>query len=82
MVVSYAQEYVIGFFTSPDLKKWTHAPKFSHHGLLDLQYECPNLVKMHVANSTESMYVLAISINPGAPQGGSITQYLYVQCPS
>jgi beta-fructofuranosidase len=78
MVVSYARDYVIGFFKSPDLKNWTHASNFSHHGLLGLQYECPNLVKMPVANSTESMYVLAISINPGAPQGGSITQYLYV----
>jgi len=75
MVVSYAQEFVIGFFTSPNLKKWTHASNFSHHGLLGLQYECPNLVEMPVEGSDSTMYVLAISINPGAPQGGSITQY-------
>jgi beta-fructofuranosidase len=75
MVLAYAQEFVIGIYTSPDLKSWTHASNFSHHGLLGLQYECPNLVKMPVENSTESMYVLAISINPGAPLGGSITQY-------
>lgn len=30
---------------------------------------------MPVENSTESMWVLGVSINPGAPQGGSITQY-------
>ena len=75
MVVSYAQEFVIGIFTSPDLKNWTHGSNFSHHGLLGLQYECPNLVQMPVAGSNKSMYVLAISINPGAPLGGSITQY-------
>jgi beta-fructofuranosidase len=75
MVVSYAQEFVIGIFTSPDLKNWTHASNFSHHGLLGLQYECPNLVQMPVEGSNEAMWVLAISINPGAPQGGSITQY-------
>jgi len=75
MVVSYAQDFVIGIFTSPDLKTWTHASNFSHHGLLGLQYECPNLVSIPVAGSDESMYVLAISINPGAPLGGSITQY-------
>jgi len=74
MVVSYAQEFVIGIFTSPDLKNWTHASNFSHHGLLGLQYECPNLVQMPVEGS-DAMWVLAISINPGAPLGGSITQY-------
>ncbi|PPQ98570.1 hypothetical protein CVT26_013753 [Gymnopilus dilepis] len=76
MTVSYATDFVIGFFTSPDLKSWTHASNFSHHGLLGLQYECPNLVEVPVADSSDSMYLLLISINPGAPQGGSITQYL------
>jgi beta-fructofuranosidase len=75
MVVSYAQDFVIGIFTSTDLKNWTHASNFSHHGLRGLQYECPNLVQMPVAGSDVSMYVLVISINPGAPLGGSITQY-------
>lgn len=75
MVLAYAQEFVVGIFTSPDLKNWTHASNFSHHGLLGLQYECPNLVKMPVEGSNESMWVLAVSINPGAPVGGSITQY-------
>ncbi|KAH8658817.1 putative invertase 4 [Tricladium varicosporioides] len=75
MVVAYAQEFVIGFFTSPDLKNWTHASNFSHHGLLGLQYECPNLVEVPVAGQEEPMWVLAISINPGAPLGGSIQEY-------
>ncbi len=89
MVVSYAQEFVIGIYTSPNLKEWTHASNFSHHGLLGLQYECPNLVSMPVIKnasiaspldssnyaSIDEMYVLTISINPGAPLGGSITQY-------
>ncbi|TGO84132.1 hypothetical protein BPOR_0545g00040 [Botrytis porri] len=77
MVVAYAQAFEIGIFTSPDLKDWTATSNFSHHGLLGLQYECPNLVRMPVANGTgdENMYLLAISINPGAPLGGSTTQY-------
>lgn len=89
MVVSYAQEFVIGIYTSPNLKEWTHASNFSHHGLLGLQYECPNLVSMPMIKnasiaspldpsnfaSIDQMYVLSISINPGAPLGGSITQY-------
>ena len=76
MVIAYAQEFAIGFFTSPNLIDWTPASNFSYHGLLGEQYECPNLVEVPV-NGTEgeTMYVLAISINPGAPLGGSITEY-------
>ncbi|KAI4112863.1 MAG: hypothetical protein LQ345_006052 [Seirophora villosa] len=75
------------FYTSPNLTNWTHASNFSRWGLLGLQYECPNLVQVpmlsniSVENPLDSsnfastdMYVLTISINPGAPLGGSITQ--------
>ncbi len=75
MSIAYAQEFVIGIYTSPDLKNWTHASNFSNYGLLGLQYECPNLVPMPMNGSNESMYLLLLSINPGAPLGGSITQY-------
>ena len=89
VVISYAQEFTIGFFTSPNLVNWTHASNFSYAGVLGLQYECPNLVSVPMlANgslpdpldpsnfaSTGEMYILQISINPGAPQGGSISQY-------
>ena len=72
MIVSYAQDFVIGIYTSANLTSWTHASNFSHHGLLGLQYECPNMVEIPMENATDTMYLLAISINPGAPQGGSI----------
>ena len=88
-VISYAQDFTIGFWTSPNLVNWTHASNFTHAGILGLQYECPNLVSMPMlANSSLAdpldpsnfasvgeMYILQISINPGAPQGGSISQY-------
>lgn len=80
MVVAYAQEFVIGIYTSPDLKTWTHASNFSHHGLLGAQYECPNLVKLPVRDSiggsvVDEAYLLVLSVQPGAPLGGSTTQY-------
>lgn len=75
MVVSYAADFVIGIYTSPNLIDWTHASNFSHHGLLGIQYECPNLVEMPVKDSNETMWLMYISINPGAPLGGSIGQY-------
>ena len=75
MAVAYAQEFVIGIFTSQDLKAWTHASNFSHHGLLGLQYECPNLVEVPVEDSDDTMFLLQISINPGSIQGGSSSEY-------
>ncbi|TFK87030.1 glycoside hydrolase family 32 protein [Polyporus arcularius HHB13444] len=82
MVVSHAQDFVIAFYTSPDLKAWTLVSNFSHQGLLGSQWECPNLVPMPVRDVAsgeliehQDMYVLAISVNPGAPLGGSATQY-------
>lgn len=79
MVVAYPQEFVLGIYTSPNLIDWTHASNFSHHGLLGLQWECPNLVRMPYygqdGQKQAGMWLLAISINPGAPVGGSITEY-------
>lgn len=75
MAVSYAQEFTIGIFTSPDLKSWMHASNFSHYGLLGLQYECPNLVEVPIDDTNDTIYLLQISINPGSPQGGSSSQY-------
>lgn len=79
-VIAYAQEFVVGIFTSPDLKTWEHASNFSYHGLLGAQYECPNMVKIPVRDSiggevVDEAYVMTISLQPGAPLGGSVTQY-------
>ncbi|KAI4233756.1 MAG: hypothetical protein L6R40_006988 [Gallowayella cf. fulva] len=88
MVIAYAQEFTIGFYTSPNLTTWSHASNFSHYGLLGLQYECPNLVQIPMLSNisienpldqsniaSTDMFMLQISINPGAPLGGSIAQY-------
>ncbi|KAI9825429.1 MAG: hypothetical protein M1832_001159 [Thelocarpon impressellum] len=74
MVIAYAQEFVIGIFTSPDLKQWTFGSNFTS-GLFGQQYECPNLVQMRMTGTADLMWVMTISINPGAPLGGSITEY-------
>ena len=65
----------IKFWTSPDLKNWTHRFDFgkeigAHGGV----WECPDLFPMKTADGTEK-WVLLVSINPGAPNGGSGTQY-------
>ncbi|KAF2845026.1 glycoside hydrolase family 32 protein [Plenodomus tracheiphilus IPT5] len=79
MVVAYPIDFKVGIFSSPDLKSWKAESNFTHYGITGLQYECPNMVEIRVENPAEgapdSMYVMLISINPGAPLGGSITEY-------
>jgi beta-fructofuranosidase len=77
MVISYSHEFVVGFFTSPNLKEWTHASNFTRYGLLGLQYEVPILTPIQARSDTgtENLWLLLLSINPGAAQGGSIIQY-------
>nr|ACC61059.1 inulinase [Papiliotrema aurea] len=71
--------YVIGLYTSPDLKSWTHASAFTPVDYVIGVYECPDLISWtHASNITHVGFlgwVLTISINPGSPLGGSITQY-------
>ncbi|QUC15949.1 uncharacterized protein UV8b_00190 [Ustilaginoidea virens] len=79
MVVAYSEELTIGIYTSPDLITWSHASNFTLPGLLGFQWECPNLVRMTYRDERghrqHDMWTLLISINPGAPLGGSITEY-------
>ncbi len=63
-------------YASKNLKEWTHLSDFgkdqgAHGGV----WECPDLFPLQVEGSTEQKWVLLISINPGAPNGGSGTQY-------
>lgn len=64
------------FWGSPDLKDWKHLSSWgknigAHGGV----WECPDIFPMKVKGTDEVKYVLLQSINPGAPNGGSGTQY-------
>lgn len=66
----------VKFYGSPDLKNWTHLSDFgkewgSHGGV----WECPDLFPLKVQDTNLSKWVLLLSINPGAYNGGSGTQY-------
>ncbi|KAF9887708.1 hypothetical protein FE257_009661 [Aspergillus nanangensis] len=78
LVVAYAADRVIGFYTSPNLRDWSHVSNFTQEGLPGTEFECPNLVKFSVDEGSiqEEKYVLFISVNPGAPLGGSGTFYV------
>lgn len=64
------------FYSSENLIEWKLTGTFgkdkgAHGGV----WECPDLFKLKVEGSDEEKWVLLISINPGAPNGGSGTQY-------
>ncbi len=64
------------FYASSNLKKWELLSEFgkevgAHGGV----WECPDLFPLKVNGTDEEKWVLLISINPGAPNGGSGTQY-------
>jgi len=74
MVAAAASERRVLFYASPDLRHWAEVGAFGPAGLLGGDYECPNLVEVPVEGGGER-WVLFVSINPGAPQGGSAVQY-------
>lgn len=66
----------VNFWGSKNLKNWQHLSDFgkdrgAHGGV----WECPDLFPIQVEGTGEQKWVLLVSINPGAPNGGSGTQY-------
>jgi fructan beta-fructosidase len=64
------------FYTSKNLISWTLESEFDkNNGAHGGVWECPDIFKLKVDDSNKEKWVLLISINPGAPNGGSGTQY-------
>lgn len=75
-VMTLAVKDHISFYSSRDLKHWKHESDFgegwgAHGGV----WECPDLIEMAVDGEGTRKHVLIVSLNPGAPNGGSGTQY-------
>lgn len=65
----------VRFYGSPDLKQWHYLSEFgeddgAHGGV----WECPDLFPL-TSDAGDTRWILLVSINPGAPNGGSGTQY-------
>ena len=74
MVLAVADH--VEFWGSSNFKRWQRLGEFgkewgAHGGV----WECPDLFPVNVEGAAEVRWVLLTSINPGAPNGGSGTQY-------
>ena len=77
-VMALACGQVIRFYGSKDLKEWYFLSDFgTGYGSHDGVWECPDLMKFNYGG--QEKWVLFVSINPGGPNGGSITQYFIGQ---
>ena len=66
----------IQLWSSPNLINWTFVNEFGknegdHGGV----WECPDLFPLKTEDGNQEKWVMLVSINPGAPNGGSGTQY-------
>ncbi|MBC7904890.1 MAG: glycoside hydrolase family 32 protein [Gemmatimonadaceae bacterium] len=73
-IMTLATKDRITFYESPNLKDWTRLSDFGQnlggHGGV---WECPDLFTLDY--NGKKIWVLLVSINPGGPNGGSVTQY-------
>ncbi|HET9698863.1 MAG TPA: glycoside hydrolase family 32 protein [Terriglobales bacterium] len=75
LVTVFADERLARFYESRDLKTWKFMSEFGPAGTTEGQWECPDLVELPIEGTTQKKWVLIISRNPGAPQGGTGVQY-------
>ena len=73
MTVALPDLHQIAFYSSPDLKEWSHLSNFGPAAEIGGCWECPDLFKVN------DKWVLLVSLNPGGYQVGSGTQYFIGQ---
>lgn len=75
-IMSLAVDKKISFYSSRNLRQWQHESDFGADvGAKGGVWECPDLIPLRIEGSDIQKYLLLVSINPGAVNGGSGTQY-------
>jgi sucrose-6-phosphate hydrolase SacC (GH32 family) len=69
MTIALPDLQQISFYSSPNLKEWTHLSNFGPAAEVGGCWECPDLFELN------NKWVLIVSLNPGGHQIGSGTQY-------
>ncbi|HEX6249261.1 MAG TPA: glycoside hydrolase family 32 protein [Nocardioidaceae bacterium] len=76
MVVVLAVERVVQLYRSDDLLGWDHLSDFGPAGAVSDLWECPDLFSVPLDGDPEALrWVLVVSVQGGAPAGGSGIQY-------
>lgn len=77
MAVVLAAENKVSFYTSPNLKDWTHASDFGPVGGRGKNWECPDLIELPVEGGRpgEKRWVLTVNLGDNSVNGGSGIQY-------
>lgn len=76
MTVSLSTEHKVRFYSSKDLKTWTHLSDFGPRGAVGGVWECPDLFPLPVDGDPQrTKWALVVNINPGGIAGGSAAQY-------
>ena len=80
MVVAMPTEHTVRFYGSKNLRQWTELGTFGPAGMVNGLWECPDLFELPVEGEPgRTRWVLIVNFNPGAPAGGSGTQYFVGQ---
>jgi fructan beta-fructosidase len=79
MVVAWPEQRMVRLYASRDLRSWSHLSDFGPAGATQGAWECPDLFPLPVPGATATRWVLIVNVNPGAPAGGSGTQYFVGQ---
>ncbi|MDQ0632836.1 fructan beta-fructosidase [Arthrobacter pascens] len=76
MSAALSDQHKVAFYSSPDLKTWTHLSDFGPAGATGGAWECPDLFPLpDPANPGKQKWVLMVNISPGGIAGGSGVQY-------
>lgn len=75
MTVAWSLERKVRFYSSPDLKTWTHLSDFGPAGSVSGIWECPDLLPLKVEGTAQNKWLLIVNVGSGAPAGGSGGQY-------
>lgn len=74
--VALAARRRVRFYRSSDLVVWRQLSEFGPVGLAHGAWECPDMVDVPVEGSDRTETVLLLSVQDGAPSGGSGMQYV------
>lgn len=76
MTVAWPVERKVRFYSSPNLKEWSHLSDFGPAGSTLGIWECPDLFPIAVNTAPgQTRWVLIVNVGSGAPAGGSGCQY-------